>query len=72
MTIIKRHKKILEMADSNMRILVTGAGGFIGSHLTELLVMKAMMSGPLFYNSKNSWGWLDTSDKRKDIEVVIR
>ena len=46
-----------------MKILVTGAGGFIGSHLTEKLVregynVKAMVE----YNSLNSWGWLEQCD----------
>ncbi len=45
------------------KILVTGAEGFIGSHLTELLVregfdVKAMVQ----YNSFNNWGWIDTFD----------
>ena len=46
------------------KILVTGAEGFIGSHLTELLVnegydVRAMVQ----YNSFNNWGWIDTFDK---------
>jgi len=42
------------------KILVTGADGFIGSHLTEHLVAKgASVRAFVFYNSFNSWGWLD-------------
>lgn len=43
------------------RVLVTGADGFIGSHLTELLVEKGLkVRAFTFYNSFNTWGWLDT------------
>jgi dTDP-glucose 4,6-dehydratase len=42
------------------RILVTGADGFIGSHLTEALVRAGFaVRAFVFYNSFNSWGWLD-------------
>jgi nucleoside-diphosphate-sugar epimerase len=41
-------------------ILVTGAGGFIGSHLTELLVEKGYtVKAFVHYNSWNKWGWLE-------------
>jgi NAD dependent epimerase/dehydratase len=47
-----------------MRILVTGADGFIGSHLTEALVRAGYdVRAFVFYNSFNSWGWLDHCDK---------
>lgn len=47
---------------SNKRILVTGADGFIGSHLTEHLVgLGADVRAFVYYNSFNSWGWLDHS-----------
>jgi NAD dependent epimerase/dehydratase len=53
-------------------ILVTGAGGFIGSHLTELLVEQGHeVRAFVHYNSRNDWGWLEESSVRKDIEVVF-
>lgn len=46
------------------KILVTGADGFIGSHLTEYLVEQGYaVRAFCFYNSFNSWGWLDTLSK---------
>lgn len=43
------------------RVLVTGADGFIGSHLTERLVsLGCNVRAFVYYNSFNSWGWLDT------------
>lgn len=46
------------------KILVTGADGFIGSHLTESLVRDGFdVRAFVFYNSFNSWGWLDHSGK---------
>jgi len=43
-----------------MKVLVTGADGFIGSHLTEMLVRKGYdVRAFVLYNSFNSWGWLD-------------
>jgi dTDP-glucose 4,6-dehydratase len=45
------------------RVLVTGADGFIGSHLTEALVRAGVdVRAFVYYNSFNSWGWLDTID----------
>lgn len=44
------------------KILVTGADGFIGSHLTEALVKSGYpVKAFVYYNSFNSWGWLDES-----------
>lgn len=54
------------------RILVTGADGFIGSHLVERLVRRGCdVRAFVQYNSLGSWGWLDESaaDIRKDLDV---
>jgi NAD dependent epimerase/dehydratase len=52
-------------------ILVTGAGGFIGSHLSELCVRRGhKVRAFVHYNANNRWGWLDTSPVKNDIEVV--
>ena len=46
------------------KLLVTGADGFIGSHLTEELVKNGYnVKAFVFYNSFNTWGWLDCLDK---------
>lgn len=58
---------------SNKKVLVTGADGFIGSHLVEALVRDgADVRALAFYNSFNSWGWLDHpgDDVRGRFEVV--
>lgn len=54
------------------KVLVTGADGFIGSHLTEELVRAGeKVKAFVYYNSFNSWGWLDTLPKEilKEIEI---
>ena len=54
------------------KILVTGAGGFIGSHLTELLVREGFdVRAFVHYNSLGSWGWIDSfpEEEKKNIEV---
>ena len=55
------------------RVLVTGSDGFIGSHVVEQLVRAgAGVKAIVFYNSFNSWGWLDTvdADIMKSVEVL--
>lgn len=57
---------------SRKRVLVTGADGFIGSHLTEALIDKGYeVRAFVFYNSFNSWGWLDSlpSEKLEKLDV---
>lgn len=58
---------------STATVLVTGADGFIGSHLTEALVRRGMKVRALtLYNSFNSWGWLDhcVADVKGQFEVI--
>lgn len=53
------------------KVLVTGADGFIGSHLAEMLVREGYdVRAFALYNSFNSWGWLDHSPLKNDMEVV--
>ena len=53
------------------KVLVTGSGGFIGSHLTEKLVeLGANVRGLVHYNALASEGWLNKSPHRKHIEVI--
>lgn len=55
-----------------MNVLVTGADGFIGSHLTEkLLGLGYKVTVFVYYNSFNSWGWLDTLSKDKLQKLTI-
>lgn len=57
---------------SNKKVLITGADGFIGSHLVEFLHSQgAKVKALSFYNSFNYWGWLENLSCLDDIEVVV-
>jgi len=56
----------------NQRVLVTGADGFIGSHLVESLLQEgAKVKAFVYYNSFNSWGWLDAFPKELLDQIEI-
>ena len=56
----------------NKRVLVTGAGGFIGSHLAESLIRVGYDVVALcHYNANNHWGWLDESEVKDQLEVIL-
>ncbi len=58
---------------SRARVLVTGAGGFIGSHLCELCLAKgAHVRAFVHYNSRNDWGMLEDLDRRKLREIEVQ
>jgi NAD dependent epimerase/dehydratase len=60
------------MSSKDKKVLVTGADGFIGSHLVEaLLEANYKVRAFVCYNSFNSWGWLDTFPKEKIKKIEI-
>lgn len=60
------------MINKNLKILVTGADGFIGSHLVEALVIKGYkVKAFVFYNSFSSWGWLDSLPEKVISKIEI-
>ena len=59
---------------SKKKVLITGADGFIGSHLVEeLLNQNCRVKAFCYYNSFNSWGWIDTlpMEMKKEIEIFM-
>ena len=57
---------------NNKFILITGANGFIGSHLAGLCVEKGFNVAAFDrYNLNNHWGWLEDSEYKDDIEVIL-
>ena len=57
----KVKRVVMKEKFSMKKVLVTGADGFIGSHLVETLIDKGYeVRAFVYYNSFNNWGWLDT------------
>lgn len=62
----------LKMEIAGKKILITGADGFIGSHVVErFLEMECKIKAFVFYNSFNSWGWLDTFSQEQLNQIEI-
>lgn len=62
------------MKISGKKVLITGADGFIGSHLTEKLVrLGAEVTALVYYNPIGNWGWLEKSSEsiKKELKVVL-
>ena len=52
------------------KILITGAGGFIGSHLVDVAIKrKYKITALVKYNSKNNWGWLENYNN-KNLKII--
>ena len=59
------------MSNAKRKILITGADGFIGSHLTELLLEQGYLVRALsYYNSFNNWGWLEDIKETRNLEII--
>jgi NAD dependent epimerase/dehydratase len=72
MQLYREAEDFIKMGIGSKRILVTGADGFIGSHLTEELVRQGHdVKAFVMYNSFNSWGWLDGSPKEITDNVAV-
>ena len=56
-----------------MKILVTGAGGFIGSHLVEIIAKNFKVRAFVRYSSRQEYGWLKKlkNEKNKNIEYIF-
>jgi NAD dependent epimerase/dehydratase len=60
------------MEINRKHVLITGAGGFIGSHLTEMLVRNGCkVRAFVHYNSTNRWGWIDSFPKEIQDQIEI-
>ena len=60
------------MIESSKKVLITGATGFIGSHLVELFVEQGFQVVAFDrYNPNNHWGWLENSKYKNEIEVIL-
>lgn len=59
------------MNNSSKKVLVTGADGFIGSHLVEMLFAEGFSVKALAqYNSFNNWGWIEDITCKEEIDVI--
>jgi len=63
---------MVKMELKNKKVLITGADGFIGSHLVERLIDEGCkVKAFCYYNSFNSWGWIDSFPKEKLDQIEI-
>ena len=70
-TIFTGSERLIDMNLTHQKILVTGADGFIGSHLTEILLnMGCHVRALSLYNSFNDFGWLEVIPKNDNLEIV--